>query len=68
MPHITPQMQGSIAAASRGSTPTEARVEINTEPKIPSVQIVNVLQKLLLQVTQDFVSTIPITVLNAERI
>ena len=30
MPHITPQMQGSMAAASRGATPTEAIVEMNT--------------------------------------
>lgn len=34
MPHITPQIQGSIAAASNGSQPTCSRTEMNADPKI----------------------------------
>ena len=34
MPHITPQMHGSIAAARIGFTPFAAKIVMNTGPKI----------------------------------
>ena len=58
MPHITPQMQGSMAATSRASQPTAASVVMNMGPKMTTREEPGITMPMK-QVIRQTATTVP---------